>query len=41
VSRGLGFSFNRLGARHMIHAVRHKVPKALKLELLVRLRLGQ
>jgi hypothetical protein len=32
---------HRLGSRHMVQAVRHKVPKALKLELLIRLRGGQ
>ena len=32
---------HRLRSRHMIRTVRHKVPKALKLKLLVRLRSGQ
>jgi hypothetical protein len=31
---------DRLSSRHVILAVRHKVPKPLKLELLVRLRSG-
>jgi hypothetical protein len=32
---------HRLRSRHMIQAIRHKVPKALKLKLLVGLRGGQ
>ena len=32
---------HRFAPRNMVQAVRHKVPKALKLKLLVRLRLGQ
>ena len=32
---------HRLGPRHVVRPVRHKVPKALKLKLLVRLRSGQ